>query len=61
MNKSTNKRQYFGSAADLAKNLKSAISACNISEELLKLYSVEWLILVLLSMDGATRGRFSFS
>ena len=40
VNKSTIKRQYFGSTADLVKNFKSAISACNVSNGLLILQRV---------------------
>ena len=39
-NKSTNKRQTFGSTADLARKLMYAMSACSLWKGPLKLYNV---------------------
>ena len=43
MNRSTKRKQYFGSTADFPKNFKLAISACKRGKRSPKLYNVDML------------------
>ena len=61
VNRSINNKQYFGLAADLPKNLMSAISTCNTSKGPLKLQSVERSTSYFFSTNGVVTGVFSLT